>query len=249
MGKRWDVSISSTNPLSGWHLFMVNDLISPQSQQMERQLTTVWQSLTPTSCPRFYNFHLHTRCSDGQMSPEGLIEQAIHQELRGLAITDHHCVAGYYRAQRWLTEHCHYPGPRPQLWTGIEITANLDGTEVHILGYDFDPTQPVLTPYLTGDRPDKYYAQAAKVIKALHDAGGLVVLAHPTRYRQPASQLIPAAARHGIDGVEAFYAYGNPKPWQSSVPQMEEVCYLGDLYNLFRTCGTDSHGESIMYRL
>ncbi|AIE74512.1 PHP family metal-dependent phosphoesterase [Synechocystis sp. PCC 6714] len=228
---------------------MVNDLISPQSQQMERQLTTVWQSLTPASCPQFYNFHLHTQCSDGQMTPESLIEQAVHQELLGLAITDHHSVAGYYRAQRWLTEHFHYPGPRPQLWTGIEITANLEGSEVHILGYDFDPTQSVLDPYLTGDRPDGYYGQAPKVIKALHDAGGLAVLAHPARYRQPASQLIPAAARHGIDGVEAFYAYGNPKPWQSSVPQMEEVCYLGDLYNLFRTCGTDSHGESIMYRL
>lgn len=228
---------------------MVNNLVTPQSKQMERQLTTIWQSLTTTSCPKFYNFHLHTRCSDGQMTPESLIEQAVHHELWGLAITDHHCVAGYYRAQRWLAEQSHCPTPLPQLWTGIEITSNLDGREVHILGYDFDPTHPALAPYLTGDRPEDYYAKASKVIKSLHQAGGLVVLAHPARYRQPASQLIPAAARYGIDGVEAFYAYGNPKPWISSVPQMEEVCYLGDLYDLFRTCGTDSHGESIMCRV
>jgi predicted metal-dependent phosphoesterase TrpH len=228
---------------------MVNDLVPPQFKQMERQLTTIWESLTPASCPKFYNFHLHTQCSDGQMTPESLIEQAVHHELWGLAITDHHCVAGYHRAQSWLAQYPHSPVPLPQLWIGVEVTANLDGTEVHILGYDFDPTHPALGPYLTGDRPEDYYASAPRVIKALHEAGGLVVLAHPARYRQPAKYLIPAAARYGIDGVEAFYAYGNPKPWHSSVPQMEEVCCLGDLYNLFRTCGTDSHGESIMYRL
>lgn len=241
--------MSITTPLSGWHLLMVNDLLPPQSRQMERQLTTVWESLTPTSCPKYYNFHLHTRCSDGQMTPEMLMEQAVHHELWGLAITDHHSVQGYYRAQRWLAATSPGPCPPPALWTGIEITANLDGTEVHILGYDFDPTHPALAPYLTGDRAAEEYAQAPLVIQALHRAGGLVVLAHPARYRQPASQLIPAAAGYGIDGVEAFYAYGNPKPWASSAPQMEEVCHLGDLYQLFRTCGTDSHGESIMYRV
>jgi predicted metal-dependent phosphoesterase TrpH len=137
----------------------------------------------------------------------------------------------------------------PQLWSGIEITADLDGTEVHILGYDFDPDYPGLAPYMTGDRPTDSDGMAAKVIQTLHQAGGLVVLAHPARYRRAASQVIAAAARYGIDGVEAFYAYGNPKPWQSSQAQMEEICHLSDLYGLFRTCGTDSHGDSIMYRL
>ncbi|MGA1621921.1 MAG: PHP domain-containing protein [Synechocystis sp.] len=228
---------------------MVNNLLSLKSQQLDRPLTTVWESLTPSSCPEFYNFHLHTNCSDGRMTPESLIQQAVQQGLRGLAITDHHSVMGYQTAQRWLADQTDSPSLQPKLWSGIEITADLDGTEVHILGYDFDPDHPDLAPYLTGDRPKDGYERVTTVISTLHRAGGLVVLAHPARYRRSASQLIPAAARYGIDGVEAFYAYGNPKPWKSSPPQMEEVCYLGNLYDLFYTCGTDSHGDSIMYRL
>jgi hypothetical protein len=239
----------NTQSLSGRQKAMVNNLLSLKSQQLERPLRTVWESLTPSSCPEFYNFHLHTCCSDGKMTPESLIQQAVRQGLRGLAITDHHSVAGYRRAQSWLSEQSDDDSLHPQLWSGIEITSDLEGTEVHILGYDFDPDHPGLAPYLTGDRPRDGHEVAANVINAIHGAGGLVVLAHPARYRRSATHLIPAAARYGIDGVEAFYAYGNPKPWTSSQPQMEEVCYLGDLSNLFRTCGTDSHGESIMYRL
>lgn len=228
---------------------MVNTLLSLNAQQRECPLTSVWESLTPSSCPAVYNFHLHTCCSDGKMTPEDLMKQAVRYGLRGLAITDHHSLAGYRRAQRWLAQHSHDDAPKPQLWPGIEISADLDGTEVHLLGYDFDPDHPNLAPYLTGDRPRHGYQSIATVVKILHQAGGLVVLAHPARYRRSASQLIPAAARYGIDGVEAFYAYGNPKPWKSSQPQMEEVCYLSSLYNLFHTCGTDSHGDSILYRL
>ena len=221
-----------------------------QGQDTQR-LKAIWQQLGPHSCPYHYNFHLHTRCSDGQMEPEQLIEQAVDLGLLGLAITDHHSILGYQRAQRWLNSFLSFnaSAASPTLWTGVEITSDLAGTEVHILGYGFDPDHPALAPYLTGERPQQGDKMASKVIQTLHQAGGLVILAHPARYRQPASRLIPLAVQLGIDGVEAYYAYGNPKPWHSSPPQMEEICHFSDLYPLFRTCGTDSHGDSILYRL
>jgi len=211
-------------------------------------LIEVWETLEPKSCPYHYNFHLHTLFSDGRLTPDSLIEQAVSIGLKGLAITDHHSVEGYYRAQSRL-EYLRYEQPEaslPTLWTGIEITSDLLGTIVHILGYGFNPKHSALAPYLQGDRPSNGDESAEKVIHALHEAGGLVVLAHPARYRQPACRVIPAAAQLGVDGLEAYYAYGNPKPWESSVPQMEEVLKLGQLYGLWNTCGTDSHGESIL---
>jgi predicted metal-dependent phosphoesterase TrpH len=214
-------------------------------------LIEVWETLEPKSCPHHYNFHLHTLFSDGRLTPEELIQQAVNIGLKGLAITDHHSVEGYYRAQSRL-EYLRYEQPEavlPTLWTGIEITSDLWGTRVHILGYGFNPEHSALIPYLEGDSPSNGNESAEKVINALHEAGGLVVLAHPARYRQPACRVIPAAAQLGVDGLEAYYAYGNPKPWESSEPQMEEVLKLGELYGLWNTCGTDSHGESILYRL
>jgi predicted metal-dependent phosphoesterase TrpH len=211
-------------------------------------LKQAWAQIDINSCPRTYNFHMHTKCSDGKLTPLESIEQAIEIGLRGMAITDHHTTRGYQTAREWLDRQ---PSTAnlPHLWTGIEITSSLNWTEVHILGYGFNPEHSSLKPYLWGIRPFGSYAQAGRVINALHDAGGLVVLAHPARYRRPASELIPAAAALGVDGVEAYYAYGNPKPWQASSKETKEVVELAQKYELMTTCGTDTHGHSLLHRI
>jgi predicted metal-dependent phosphoesterase TrpH len=179
------------------------------------------------------------------------MKQAVAIGLKGLAITDHHSIGGYQAAQRWL-ERTRIQEPKtslPHLWTGVEVTSDLWGTEVHILGYAFDPEHWAMETYLQGDRPLGRDSLAAKVIAAIHQAGGLVVLAHPSRYRRPADELIPAAAELGIDGVEAYYAYGNPKPWQPSLMQSQQAKKLSEKYGLFATCGTDTHGLNLLQRV
>jgi predicted metal-dependent phosphoesterase TrpH len=53
----------------------------------------------------------------------------------------------------------------------------------------------------------------------------------------------------GIDGIEAFYAYGNPKPWLPSQLETEQALALSRQYQLFATCSTDSHGKSLLQRI
>ncbi|HEY9635627.1 MAG TPA: PHP domain-containing protein [Coleofasciculaceae cyanobacterium] len=223
--------------------------LAAQNQQALRQ---VWENIQPDSCPRSYNFHMHTIYSDGKLKPEELIEQAVRIGLKGFAITDHHSVGGYQVAQscleQWQKQTLSSTSV-PRLWTGVEITADLLGTEVHILGYAFDPEHPGIQPYLQGKQPPQGDTQAAAVIVALHQAGGLAVLAHPERYRRSANELIPVAAHLGIDGVETYYAYNNPEPWQPSPTQTQKVKQLSATYNLFNTCGTDTHGLSLLKRL
>lgn len=214
-------------------------------------LRQVWQNINADSCPLSYNFHMHTTCSDGQLKPLALIQQAMHIGLKGLAITDHHSINGYLVAREWLDRLKERQNPLvlPHLWTGVEITSNLQGVEVHILGYAFAPEHPALKPYLQGLSPKGEKAEASKVIDRIHQAGGLAVLAHPARYRRPATELIPLAAYLGIDGVEAYYAYGNPRPWKPSKVQTEQVKQLALKYNLYTTCGTDSHGLNLCQRV
>lgn len=214
-------------------------------------LKKVWNSVKSDSCPSTYNFHMHTICSDGQLTPEELMYQAVQIGLKGFAITDHHSTRGYQVAQQWLNV-ARLKDPQksfPHLWTGIEITSILLGVEVHILGYAFDPEHPMMMPYLQGDRVYGERGKATKVIDVIHQAGGLAVLAHPARYRRPASELIPRAAVAGIDGVEAYYAYSNPKPWKTSLKETEQAKALATSYGLYTTCGTDSHGKSLLYRI
>jgi predicted metal-dependent phosphoesterase TrpH len=228
----------------------VSTLTEPVAQN-SFALKQTWQTIQSNSCPHHYNFHMHTVCSDGRLTPTALIEQAVEIGLKGLAITDHHSVGGYQAAQNWL-ENTRIQEPEislPDLWTGVEVTSDLLGTEVHILGYAFDPEHWAIETYLQGDRPLGRDSLAANVITAIHQAGGLVVLAHPSRYHRPADELIPAAANLGIDGVEVYYAYGNPKPWQPSLIQTQQAKKLSQKYRLFATCGTDTHGVNLLHRL
>lgn len=215
------------------------------------ELEQVWRKIDENSCPLHYNFHLHTVLSDGKLTPESLITQAVKIGLEGLAITDHHHIEGFYRAKTWLTyqQQLNPELKLPHLWTGTEITANLNGTEVHILGYGFNPEDDSIANYLKGNSPQGEKAEAKEVINAIHFAGGLVILAHPARYRRPAQELIIEAYELGIDGLETYYAYGNPNPWQPSITQMEMIREIAEQLNLYKTCGTDTHGNNLLIRI
>ena len=214
-------------------------------------LKSVWETIDYISCPYSFNFHMHTTASDGKLKPLSLIQQAIAIGLQGFAITDHHSVNGYCEAKQYLSELQEQDPTQyiPHLWTGVEITSELLDVEVHILGYGFDPEHPAISSYLHGQKPEGERAAAKNVIKSIQEAGGLVVLAHPERYRRSGSELIPAVAELGIDGIETYYAYNNPKIWQPSPRQTKKVKKLAEKYGLFSTCGTDTHGLNLLQRI
>ncbi|MDJ0615969.1 MAG: PHP domain-containing protein [Calothrix sp. MO_192.B10] len=214
-------------------------------------LKQVFQNIDAQSCPRCFNFHMHTVYSDGKLEPSQVMEQAIAIGLQGLAITDHHSVGGYYAAQSWLEDWkwSNRGADAPQIWSGVEINANILDVEVHILGYAFDTEHFSMRPYVQRKITSGKEYQAENVIDAIHEAGGVAVLAHPARYRKSHFDLIPEAATMGIDGVEAFYAYNNPKPWKPSYTRSQQVQELADKYGLYCTCGTDTHGDSLLRRV
>lgn len=226
-------------------------------------LRQVFDSVDAASCPHTYNFHMHTVCSDGKLTPAALMEQVIDIGLQAFAITDHHSLRGYYQAQAWLEDwrwrhptplgqhraHRHLGGAAPRLFTGVEINALLADTEVHLLGYGFAPRHPAIAPYLQGVAPRGPMKSAEAVITAIQAAGGLAVLAHPARYRTAAETLISHAVDFGIDGVEAYYAYSNPDQWHPCPRHTPLMETLSRRHRLLTTCGTDTHGSNLLRRL
>jgi predicted metal-dependent phosphoesterase TrpH len=162
--------------------------------------------------------------------------------LRHLAITDHHSTAAYAPAQQVLERLALGGHPVPRLWSGIEISCLLEGCVVHVLGLDFDPRDPALMPYRQGQAPVGPELKAEEVVKRLHGAGGLALLAHPARYRKPFALLIDAAAALGFDGAEAYYDYAMAPRWQPTPLVCEAIANQLDQLGLLRSCGTDSHG-------
>jgi hypothetical protein len=84
--------------------------------------------------------------------------------------------------------------------------------------------------------------RAEAVVSAIHQAGGLAVLAHPARYRLGHGVLIEEAARLGFDGGEAWYDYDMNPTWKPSPLICESIDRQLANLGLLRTCGTDSHG-------
>ncbi|NEQ50963.1 MAG: PHP domain-containing protein [Leptolyngbya sp. SIO3F4] len=229
------------------------------TSQSAQELKEIFQQITIHSCPKHYNFHMHTHCSDGKLSPSELMEKAIDLQLKGFAITDHHTIRGYQQACQWL-ESWRWTHPSswsssqtksklPRLWCGVEITASLLDVDVHILGYAFDPNNVGLKKYFQGGAPIGEDRYAKFVIQAIHAAGGMAILAHPARYRLSPEELIPAAAGLGIDGVETYYAYDHPTEWRPTPEKTERVQTLANTHKLLSTCGTDSHGLTLTRRI
>jgi len=218
------------------------------------ELRKVFEAIAPDSCPRIANFHMHTVHSDGSLTPESLVQQAIQIGLQDFAITDHHSINGYSQAKLCLERYASDFGDHsrpilPKLWVGLEVNAQLIDVEVHILCYGFDPDSAEMKPYVQGEAVIGDPYGAAAVIAAVHGAGGLAVLAHPDRYRRSPDDLISEAARLGIDGIETYYAYDNPAPWRPSPKQTEMVYPIVEAHGLLHTCGTDTHGLDLLKRL
>src|SRR5713226_5317818 len=75
------------------------------------------------------DLHSHTNKSDGSLSPRELIELAVRNGLRTLAITDHDTVEGFDEA----APHARAAGL--DLICGVELSTKFHRQTIHVLGY------------------------------------------------------------------------------------------------------------------
>jgi len=79
------------------------------------------------------DLHLHTLASDGRLTPTELIQLVAKQGLKTISITDHDSTEGLAEAYEAAKEF-----PDLRIIPGIEMSADLPGNEVHVLGYFLD---------------------------------------------------------------------------------------------------------------
>ena len=79
------------------------------------------------------DLHLHTLASDGRLTPTELIQLVVKQGLKTVSITDHDSTEGLAEAYEAAKEF-----PYLRIIPGIEMSADLPGNEVHVLGYFLD---------------------------------------------------------------------------------------------------------------
>lgn len=101
-----------------------------------------------------HDFHLHTFVSDGELSPSELLRAAAARGVTHLSITDHDALGAYAWQGGAVFAEAQALGL--ELTVGIELDADVEGVEVHLLGYGLDRHEPTLRAHLESVRSTRF---------------------------------------------------------------------------------------------
>lgn len=114
--------------------------------------------------PGRVDLHMHSTFSDGQHQPEVLVEQARLANLTAIAITDHDHLDAYFPARAEAEK-----GKPLEVISGVEITCEYAGSEVHLLGYFVDPKNAALQQALQDLREsrERRFHEMVRILRGL----------------------------------------------------------------------------------
>ncbi len=101
-----------------------------------------------------FDQHLHTVVSDGDLDPAELLRLCARYGIGAVAITDHDALGAYTWEDGRVFGEARRLGLA--LTVGIEMDADLDGLEVHLLGYDVSLEDPRLGAHLDEVRQARF---------------------------------------------------------------------------------------------
>lgn len=110
------------------------------------------------------DLHIHTHYSDGTMSPQEVVADALHCGIQCIAITDHDTVDGISPAIEAARGH------DLEVLPGIELSSEINGKDVHMLGYLFNRQDASLVEQIK-KMQDVRAERMKKMIQKLEELG------------------------------------------------------------------------------
>lgn len=190
------------------------------------------------------NLHIHSNYSDGKIDFDELILQAKKLNMKYISITDHNCVEGYKNSK--------YKDD-PILIKGVEFDCFYKMSLLHILGYGIDIENIELNKLCAKNELEQKNdlirlfksRHPKKVIKAIHNAGGIAVLAHPCCCNVLfLRDFVKRLKKYGLDGIEVYYPYDRFR----GIIKFSSRNYPFEIakeLNLIKTGGSDEHSSLI----
>ncbi len=111
-----------------------------------------------------FDLHTHTILSDGTTTPEDNVRMALELGLAGLGVTDHDTTAPFERAFAAAAD------TGLEIVPGIEFSAELDESSVHVLGYWVDPDDEPLQTEMDRLRNERS-RRAEQIVARFNDLG------------------------------------------------------------------------------
>ena len=186
------------------------------------------------------NLHIHTTFSDGKSSPEEIVKRAKELSFKYISISDHNTLNAYLKTNI-LDENFIIPAIEFDCWDGTVF--------LHLLGYGIDVNNKEIQALCAKSKKETELdiirifssRHPKKCIEAIHNAGGIAVLAHPACcFVLNLSRFVKKMKNYGLDGMEVFYPYHRHRKFLkfNTVKNVERIA---DKYELIKTGGTDCH--------
>ena len=116
------------------------------------------------SIGKYVDLHIHTTFSDGSYSVEEVMEAAVSKGLSTISITDHDCTDAYPLAIK-MGESLGV-----EVIPGVELSSDIQGTDIHILGYFVDINSPPFINKLQEMKEARFH-RAKKMVSNLNKQG------------------------------------------------------------------------------
>jgi predicted metal-dependent phosphoesterase TrpH len=113
---------------------------------------------------RYVDLHIHTKFSDGTLSVSEILDIAGQKNLAAISITDHDCIKAYPDAVKRGAE------LGVDVIPGVELSSEVQGIDIHILGYCIDFDNAVFNAKLA-ELKEARFSRAQKMVKNLNRAG------------------------------------------------------------------------------
>jgi predicted metal-dependent phosphoesterase TrpH len=111
------------------------------------------------------DFHTHSTYSDGKLTPSHLAEMAHRHGVRVMALTDHDTTAGLADMAQALSRY-----PEISLVPGVELSTDIPGSEIHVLGYFMDVEDQHFQQELSQFREGRL-GRGQEMVRKLRDLG------------------------------------------------------------------------------
>lgn len=121
--------------------------------------------VAPPSWPVVEDLHIHTTASDGVKTPSEIVEQVGDTSLQFFAITDHDTTSGLDEAEKAGEAY-----PNITFIPGIELSAHVEGAEIHLTCHFIDRSNGALQRELTALVDDRE-TKAMQIVERLGELG------------------------------------------------------------------------------
>lgn len=188
------------------------------------------------------NLHIHSIYSDGKGNFNSLIQQASEKGYKYIAISDHNTFNGYLENN--VPDYV-IPAVEFDVWCGYVF--------MHLLGYGIDVNNKELQQFCAKSKRETELdiirifstRNIKKLIQAIHNAGGLAVLAHPACcWALNHDRFVKKLISYGLDGLEVYYPYKRHRGI-IKFTTARNIEKIADKYGLIKTGGTDLHDYNL----